>query len=141
MCFGSLNRDFNIKSLSLIFPSYFPNCTKDSYTPPTDIYGGLIFLLLNIDSYLKICNLCVLILLFFLAYFSFYKFLFYENIVDLQQHVAFRCTAARFNYTYQLFRFFSLMGYYKTLCKVPFAIQQVLFGYLYVSVYTVIPNS
>ena len=72
MCFGSLNRDFNIKSLSLTFPSYFPNCTKDSYTPPTDIYEGLILLLPNIDSYLKICNLCVLILilLFFPAFLS-----------------------------------------------------------------------
>ena len=39
------------------------------------------------------------------------------------------------------FRFFSLMGYYKTLRKVPCAIQQVIISYLYVSVSMVIPNS
>ena len=80
MCFWFLNGDFNIKSLSLIFPSYFPNVyqrllypsnrylQRVNFSPKTVLARKL-----YIDSYLKICSLFVLILflLFFLAYFSF----------------------------------------------------------------------
>ena len=41
------------------------------------------------------------------------------SIVDVQYHVSFRCTTEWFSIYIFLFRFFSLIGYYKVLSRVP----------------------
>ena len=63
---------------------------------------------------------------------------FYWRIVDLKYCISFRCTAKQISYTYRVyiypffFRFFSHIGYYRILSKIPCAIQQVLLGYLFI---------
>ena len=58
-------------------------------------------------------------------------FILYWSIVDLQYCVSFRCIAKMLQLYICLFflKFFSHLGYYGLLSRVPCAIQQVLVGY------------
>ena len=86
-----------------------------------------------------------------IVFFLFFCFFFFWNILDLQCHVGFRCIAQCFRYIYIyiyvclcvcvyncmhthiyiICRFFSLIGYYKVMSIVPFAIQWVLGNLFY----------
>ena len=55
--------------------------------------------------------------------FSFFFFKKKRSIVDLQCYVSFRCIANIYIYIQFIFRFFSLIGYYKILSVVPCTIQ------------------
>ena len=64
------------------------------------------------------------------------KWLSKQAIVNLQCYVSFRCAEKWFGYTYInillfFFKFFPIIGYYKILNIVPYAIQQVLAVYLF----------
>ena len=58
-------------------------------------------------------------------------FILYWSMFDLQCCIHFRCTAKSFSLYLFSFRFFSHIGYYGALSRVPCAIQQVLVDSLY----------